>query len=95
MICYEQGFNFTVTNAFNSNVWNEVDVTWDDTDDENKCRWKLFNTTTEVMESSVGGNRVRAKLGVTSYGNECYNDYISECTCTDYVYSGSTIYGGL
>lgn len=96
MVTYEP-YDCSIVNAKNNPaVWNEIDVTWDDpSTNTTKCKWEFFNTTTAYMQSDAGENRVRARLGVTSYGVESYKDYISDCTCTSYQYKGTVQYGGL
>ena len=95
MVCYEKYDNYVVNAYNNPSVWNEVDVTWDDPSNVIKCRWEFFNTTTAYMKTNAGGNRVRGRMGITNFNNECYYDHISECSCTKYTYNGSTNYGGL
>ena len=98
MVSYNQLTDPTYTAVANGTMWSECDVTWDDPSNaaSDYCQWTFFNVPTTVMESSTGGNRIRAINDVTNFGNDVYYSYIvDKCTCNSYTYSGSTKYGGL
>lgn len=95
IICYEPYDNSIASAANNPAIWNEVDVTWDDPTNAGPtyCTWEFFNTTTNYLESSYGGNRQRKTY--SDRNSEPYYNYISRCSCTQYKYTGNTQYGGL
>ena len=98
IVCYEDYASPTYIPTWESDIWYEVDVTWDDPVGAaaDYCSWEFFNTTTAYIQSSAGGNRRRSYMDNTSYGNEAYYGYIvDECTATEYTYNGSTLYGGM
>lgn len=97
MVCYES-YNCAVTNAYTEpQSWCEVDVTWDDpSTNTTYCTWEFFNTTTSYMKSNYGGNRNRAILDTTSFGNEAYRHFVcNNCACTQHKYNGTQHYGGM
>lgn len=97
MVCYDLA-NFQVVSVYDGSKWSEVDVTWDDPTGRpsDYIIWNFFNVATSYIQGPAGGNRVRAILGNTSFGNEWVTENaVENCTCLSYTYNGNVKYGGL